>query len=207
MKKLIKEFKQFITRGNVVDLTVAVIIGAAFSAIVTALTEKIIRPLINWVIVLISGGSNGLESAYTILKPGYTDDVLDLSKSIYIDWGAFIAAVLNFLLIALVLFTILKVYNASKDRLIKLNKQMKKELKRDRLLEKKAWLDKARKEGRKYREVKREALAEKERIRKEREEAEEKEKLRIAEEERLKNPSTQDLLKEIRDLLKEKANK
>ena len=68
MRKLIKEFKQFITRGNVVDLTVAVIIGAAFSAIVTALTEKIIRPLINWIIVLISGGSNGLESSYTILN-------------------------------------------------------------------------------------------------------------------------------------------
>ena len=82
MKKLIKEFKQFITRGNVVDLTVAVIIGAAFSAIVTALTEKIIRPLINWIITLIGGGKNGLESAYTILKRGYTDGELDLAKSI-----------------------------------------------------------------------------------------------------------------------------
>ncbi|MCQ2564650.1 MAG: MscL family protein, partial [Clostridia bacterium] len=50
MKKFFKEFKEFISRGNVVDLSVAVIIGAAFSAIVTALTDKIIMPLVNWVI-------------------------------------------------------------------------------------------------------------------------------------------------------------
>ena len=206
MKKLFKEFKQFITRGNVVDLTVAVIIGAAFSAIVTALTEKIIRPLINWIIVSISGGNNGLESAYTILKKGYTDGVLDLNKSIYIDWGAFIAAVLNFFLIALVLFTILKVYNASKAKLEKLNNQMRKELKKDRILEKKAWLDKARAEHRKYKDVKREALTIKEEERKAKEAKEAEEKARLAEEDRINNPSTQDLLKEIRDLLKEKTN-
>jgi len=108
MRKFWKDFKAFISRGNIVDLAIAVIIGGAFSAIVTALTSKIIMPLVNWVLAA-CGGAEGLESAYTILSPGYTDGVLDLTKSIYIDWGAFIAAVLNFLIIAFTIFTILKI--------------------------------------------------------------------------------------------------
>ena len=108
MKNFWKEFKAFISRGNIVDLAVAVIIGGAFSAIVTALTNKIIMPLVNWILA-VCGGAEGLESAYTILSPGYTDGVLDLTKSIYIDWGAFIAAILNFLIIAFTIFTMLKI--------------------------------------------------------------------------------------------------
>ena len=66
-KKFFTDFKKFITRGNIVDMSVAVIIGAAFSAIVTALTNKIIMPLVNWVLA-ITGGDKGLESAFTFLK-------------------------------------------------------------------------------------------------------------------------------------------
>lgn len=106
MKKFFKDFKAFIARGNVLDLAVGVIIGGAFSAIITALTNGILMPLIN---ALLAKGGNGLESAYTILVRGETDGVLDLTKSIYIDWGAFITAIINFLLIALVLFIIVKV--------------------------------------------------------------------------------------------------
>ena len=65
MKKFFQEFKQFITRGNVLDMAVGVIIGGAFSAIVTAFTNNIIRPLINWIIKLIIGDSS--ISAYTFL--------------------------------------------------------------------------------------------------------------------------------------------
>ena len=110
MRKFWKDFKAFISRGNIVDLAVAVIIGGAFSAIVTALTSKIIMPLVNWVLA-VCGGDKGLESAYTILSPGYADDgvTLDLSKSIYIDWGAFIASIINFIIIALTIFIILKI--------------------------------------------------------------------------------------------------
>ena len=111
MRKFFKEFKAFISRGNIVDLAVAVIIGGAFSAIVTAFTNKIIMPCINWILSL---GGDGLTSAYTFLKPVYetgadgvplTDAagklIYDLDKSIYIDWGAFITAIINFLIIAL----------------------------------------------------------------------------------------------------------
>lgn len=112
IKKFFGDFKKFISRGNIVDMAVGVIIGGAFSAIVTALTNKIIMPFIN--LLLSIGGTNGLESAYTILKPGYITDadgnmIFDLASSIYIDWGAFITAIINFLLIALVLFIILKI--------------------------------------------------------------------------------------------------
>ncbi len=118
MKKFFKDFKAFISRGNILDMAVGVIIGSAFSAIVTAFTNKIIMPIVNYILSLIGGGT-GLDSAYTFLKKAMTENaagetVVDLANSIYIDWGAFITAILNFLIIAMTLFIILKVaMNAS----------------------------------------------------------------------------------------------
>lgn len=134
MKNFWSDFKKFISRGNIVDMAVGVIIGSAFSAIVTSLTNKIIMPLINLLLSL--GGTNGLEKAYTFLKKVYDNDgQVDLTKSIYIDWGAFITAVINFILIALVLFIIIKVMIKSREmihsvkikRLTKEQKQILKE--------------------------------------------------------------------------------
>ncbi len=110
------EFKEFITRGNVLDMAVGVIIGGAFTAIVTALTAGILQPVINWILGMIFPGK-GLEAARTILGEAFytTDDlgekVVDWSKTNYIDWGQFIGAVINFLLVALVLFIIIKAIN------------------------------------------------------------------------------------------------
>ncbi len=111
-KGFFKEFKEFITRGNVLDMAVGVIIGGAFSAIVTALSEHILKPLINWVLAAILG-KDSLDGVFTFLKKAYVEGsttVVDLENSIYIDWGTFINAVINFLLIALVLFVIIKVF-------------------------------------------------------------------------------------------------
>ena len=113
MKKLLKEFKAFITRGNVVDLAVGMIIGAAFTAIVAALVSHIFQPLINWIPM---GNVSGL---ITMLEPRNADGIkvamdaadIDMTKSIYIDWGAFIMAIINFFLTALVLFGLVKVIN------------------------------------------------------------------------------------------------
>ena len=111
MKKFFKEFGKFINRGNVVDLAVGVIIGGAFSAIVSALTNYVLMPLINFVLLLITGGS-GLDSIYTYLRKVTEENgVIDVTNSIYIDWGALITAVINFILIALVLFAIVKAIN------------------------------------------------------------------------------------------------
>ncbi len=111
------EFKAFITRGNVLDMAVGIIIGGAFTAIVTALTNQILMPVINSVLFLITGG-RGLENIYTYLhkafvlnEAGVATAEIDLANSIYIDWGAFLTAILNFILIALVLFLIVRTIN------------------------------------------------------------------------------------------------
>lgn len=116
MKKFFSEFKKFITRGNVIDLAVGMIIGAAFTAIVNALVNNIFKPLINTIpmgdlngliTMLVAKDANGVVTADPAL--------IDLSKSVYIDWGAFIMAVINFLLTAFILFLIIKAINAIRD--------------------------------------------------------------------------------------------
>lgn len=117
IKKLWAEFKKFITRGNVIDLAVGVVIGAAFTAIVTSLTNDIIMPLINWAV---GGEENGISSLCTVLKGVYIDDgmgnrVLDMENSLVINWGTLIQAVLDFILIAIVVFAIVKIINTIRD--------------------------------------------------------------------------------------------
>ena len=109
------EFKTFITRGNVIDMAVGVIVGGAFTAIVNALSNNILRPLINWFLALVLG-KDSLSEVYTFLQVAYKTDenglqVVDLAESIYIDWGAFINAIINFLIIAMVLFVIVRIIN------------------------------------------------------------------------------------------------
>ena len=98
MKKLLHEFKEFINRGNVMDLAVAVIIGGAFTAIVTSLTDNIINPLI----AVIAGG--GADQISGLVVPGTN-----------IDFGAFISAVINFLIVAFVVFLLVKAVNKAQD--------------------------------------------------------------------------------------------
>lgn len=116
--KLLKEFKAFITKGNVVDLAVGMIIGAAFTAIVTALVNNIFKPLINaipmgdlqgLITMLVAKNAEGLTAAECAQKG--VEFVVDMSKSVYIDWGAFIMAIINFLITALVLFAMVKLIN------------------------------------------------------------------------------------------------
>lgn len=107
MKSLLAEFKEFINRGNVIDMAVGIIIGAAFTAIVTSLTDDIINPLIK----LITGG-NGTDVA------GLTIPVAGTENGI--DFGAFISAIINFLIVAWVVFMIVKAFNKMKDGTAKL---------------------------------------------------------------------------------------
>ena len=110
MKKFFGEFKKFITRGNVMDLAVGVIIGGAFTAIVNALTKNVLQPLINAAISLIFG--DGEMAVYTIL----VGSMEELESAIYIDWGALISAIIDFLLIALVLFIVVRAFNHAKEK-------------------------------------------------------------------------------------------
>lgn len=142
MKKFFEEFKKFITRGNVLDMAVGVIVGGAFTGIVNGLSNYILKPLINALLALVVG-SHGLDGAITMLSPVYNvagdpTSGFNLDSSIYIDWGAFISSIINFLLIAFVLFSIVKIMNRIKDgngkvldnlKKVHLNKKEKAELK------------------------------------------------------------------------------
>ena len=207
MKKILGEFKTFITRGNVLDMAVGVIVGGAFTGVVNGLSNFILKPIINWLLALVLG-KDTLSDALTFF-PGYKvyKDILndagevigkeiDLASSIYIDWGSFISAIINFLLIAVVLFIIVKVINSVREKhdkvtnLIvygKVTKEEKKEMKAQGL----NFRSDADVEA--YRTQKAE---EAEKAQKEADEA--------AALERANNPTTEELLKDIRDLLKNK---
>ena len=119
MKKFFEEFKKFITRGNVVDMAVGVIVGSSFTAIVNGLSNNILKPIINWLLALVFG-KDSLSEVFTFLKKTVTVDaggvdVVDLANSIYIDWGAFINAVINFFIVAFVLFCIVKIINRVRE--------------------------------------------------------------------------------------------
>ena len=107
-KGVIQEFKQFITRGNVVDMAVGVIIGSAFTSIVTALTNSILMPLIGVILggqadfkaLRIQAGEPVYEADGMIAKDEFGQDLY--SSSIY--YGKFLQAIIDFLLIAIILF-------------------------------------------------------------------------------------------------------
>ncbi len=200
MKKFFTEFKKFITRGNVVDMAVGVIVGSSFTAIVNGLSNYILKPIINWLLAVILG-EDSLSEIFTFLRrvdkldeAGNT--IPDLEQSIYIDWGAFINAVINFFLIALVLFTIVKAINRVRENRKSLvdsfsddnpTREEKKEM---------------RKRGIKFSDKAAVAAYYAEKAKKledEKKAAEEKARL-----ERLANPTTEDLLKQIVALLEDK---
>ncbi len=200
MKKFFGEFKKFITRGNILDLAVGVIVGGAFTAIVTSLTNNIIRPLINWIIALI-GGKDSLTSVYTVLIPNYVDGKLDLGSSIYIDWGLFITAIMDFFIIAFVVFLIVKAVNKAREAFEDLNEKLEAQTKKEYRQERKAVKAKANLEGRKFKLVWAEHIAEKQKIADEKAKVLKEEQLKKELEEKLNNPTEQELLKQIRDLL------
>lgn len=204
MKKFFGEFKKFITRGNVLDMAVGVIVGGAFTAIVNGLSNFVLKPIINWLLALILGKGT-LSEVYTFLgTPALLEDgTIDLANSFYIDWGSLINAIINFLLIALVLFTIVKVINNVKEK----NEKMKGEFA-------KSYLDKNERKELKAAgvNVKDKAAVKAYFEEKAKKEAEALEALKKAEEEkaaadRLANPTTEDLLKQIKALLEQNLAK
>lgn len=99
------EFKKFISRGNVLDMAVGVVIGGAFTAIVNTLVKDIINPIIG----LITGGTD-FADLKIILKPAIGE-----TPELAIRYGLFINAIINFLLVALVLFIIIRNFNRMKE--------------------------------------------------------------------------------------------
>lgn len=102
-KGFISEFRDFISRGNVMDMAVGVLIGGAFSSIVTSLTEDIISPVLG-----LFGGMNFDRLSVNILG------------EVTLNYGKFVTAVVNFLLMALIIFLMLKVLHALQEKAAKL---------------------------------------------------------------------------------------
>lgn len=100
MKKMLSEFKDFIAKGNVLDLAVGVIIGGAFSAIVNALIDHLINPLIACI-----GGTD----------VGFAFELIAGNAATKVDIGAFISAILNFIIIAFIVFLIVKAANKARE--------------------------------------------------------------------------------------------
>ena len=106
MKKFFEEFRAFISKGNVMDMAVGVIIGAAFKAIIDSLTKDILNPVLG-----LFGGTD------------LSDIKIHLLGDSYLNIGNFISAVINFLLMALVLFIIVKAVSAAEEKIKSLNKK------------------------------------------------------------------------------------
>jgi large conductance mechanosensitive channel len=107
---IIKEFKDFIARGNVLDLAVAVIIGAAFSKIITSLVNDIIMPVIG----LITGNIN-ISSLKVVLREASDNGITKIAESSF-NYGNFIQTVIDFLLVAIVIFLLVKGINMMRKK-------------------------------------------------------------------------------------------
>ena len=102
MKAFIKEFKEFINKGSVMDMAVGVVIGGAFTAIVTSLVDDVIMPLIG----IIIGGIN-------------VSDLSVVVGTATLKYGVFLQNVINFLIVAFVVFCVIKALNTMKAKVIK----------------------------------------------------------------------------------------
>ena len=111
---MLKEFKEFVMRGNVVDLAVAVVIGAAFGAIVTSMVNDIIMPIVG----ALTGGID-FTNYFTPLSAKVTAPSLAEAKKqgAVLAWGNFLQMTVNFLIIAAVLFLVVKGMNTLKSRM------------------------------------------------------------------------------------------
>jgi len=105
-KSLAKEFKTFISRGNVIDLSVGIIIGSAFTGIVNSLVKEVIMPPIG----LLIGKVNFADLRF-VLQPASTDIAGRITPEVAIMYGRLLQNLLNFLLVALVVFSLVKVIN------------------------------------------------------------------------------------------------
>ena len=107
----IKEFKEFAIKGNLVDIAVAFVMGAAFAKVITSFTEGIVSPLVS-----LLGGADLSKKMY-ILKEAVTDaSGKVITEAVAIKWGDFITAIINFIIVAFVMFLVIKAINRMKRK-------------------------------------------------------------------------------------------
>jgi large conductance mechanosensitive channel len=128
MKKgFFKEFKEFIMRGNVLDMAIGVIIASAFGKITTSLVNDVFMPFIGWLI-----GDFDLSKLNIVLSPEVTNAAGEVTKkAVTIGIGTFIVTVIDFLIIAFVVFMIIKTINKAKELAEKAMKKKEEEVKEE----------------------------------------------------------------------------
>ena len=107
MKKVAKEFRDFIMRGNVLDMAIGVIIATAFGKITTSLVNDVFMPFIGWII-----GDIDLAQLNITLVPAVLDETgAEITKAVVMGIGTFISTIIDFILVALIVFAIVKTIN------------------------------------------------------------------------------------------------
>ena len=112
MKKMLKEFKDFVMRGNVLDMAVGVIVAGAFGKITTSLVNDIFMPFISFLF-----GSRDMTALNLVVRPEIVNEAGEVVQAgITIGFGTFVATIIDFLLIALVVFMVVKAINTAKAK-------------------------------------------------------------------------------------------
>ena len=123
MKAFFEEFKKFISRGNVMDMAIGVIIGGAFGAITKSLVDNVITPLLAFLF-----GSPNTDALNITLRAAETDAAGEVVKdALVLGLGTFVGAIINFLVIALVLFSVIKAMNKAHELAEKAKKKEEEE--------------------------------------------------------------------------------
>ena len=112
MKKMLKEFKDFIMRGNVLDMAVGVIVAGAFGKITTSLVNDVFMPFISYLF-----GARDMTALNLVVRPEVVNEAGEVTQAaITLGFGTFVATIIDFLLIALVVFMVVKALNAAKAK-------------------------------------------------------------------------------------------
>ena len=113
MKKFFAEFKEFISRGNVLDMAIGVIIATAFGKITTSLVNDVFMPFIGWIF----GGVDLTERLNVTLTPAVVDAATGevVTEATVLGFGTFLGTILDFILVALIVFCIVKAFNKAHE--------------------------------------------------------------------------------------------
>jgi len=111
MKKLFTEFKEFISRGNVLDMAIGVIIASSFGKITASLVNDVLLPFISWIF-----GASNMAALNIIVRPAVLDEAGEVVKeAITLGFGTFVGTIIDFILVALVVFIIVKAANKARS--------------------------------------------------------------------------------------------
>ena len=197
MKKFFKEFKAFITKGNVFDLAVGMIIATAFNKIVSSMVNDIIMPLVTY-----ATGAASLEDLSIPLRTAIDATTGETVVTLAWKYGNFIQTIIDFLIIGLSVFIMVKLVTASREKFKDFSGFIAKESSKERRAEKKVYKAKAKEENKPFKEVWAKHLEEKAIAKAEEEKRLAEEKAKADAEYKASHPTQEELLMEIRDLLK-----